>query len=92
MKFYHGTSDIFKIKSMILPASQTGILREEFRTKLTEKVFVTFSVKSAEYYAKKACEKYGGNPVIYEVRPIGYALFNGGTEYICNKAKILNAR
>lgn len=89
MKFYHGTSDIFKIKSMILPASQTGILREEFRTKLTEKVFITFSVKSAEYYAKKACEKYGGNPIVYEVRPMSYPVYNGGNEYICDRAKII---
>lgn len=90
MRYFHGTSDIFKINSMILPSTQTGILREEWRTKLTEKVFITFSVKSAEYYAKKACEKYGGSPVVYEVQPIGYALFNGGTEYICNKARVKN--
>ena len=63
MEFYHGTSDVFDIKEL-LPAIETGNLREEWRKKLTNKVFFTNSLLSAEVFAKKAAQKYGGNPVV----------------------------
>lgn len=54
LTFYHGTSDALDI-SCILPAAETGFLREDWRKKLTDKVFLTDSLYSAQKYAKKAC-------------------------------------
>lgn len=42
MSFYHGTTDLFEM-SMLLPAIETGNLREDWRKKLTDKVFFTDS-------------------------------------------------
>ena len=55
--FYHGTSDILPIKNILLPANQTGNLREDWRKKLTNKVFFTDSLMSAQKYAKKSTKK-----------------------------------
>lgn len=67
--FYHGTSNALGVKKIILPPIQTKNLREEWRRKYIDKVFFTTSILSAENYAKKACKKYGGNPVVYIVKP-----------------------
>lgn len=39
---------------------------------------------------KKACNKYGGKPVIYIVKPIGQFYNTINTEYIADKALILD--
>lgn len=68
----------------------TSIKREEQRKKFTDKVFFTTSILSASMYAKKACKKYGGNPIIYIVKPIGQFFNTINTEYIADRAWILN--
>lgn len=88
MKFYHGTSDALGIKGTLFPPSNTQVLREDFRIKLFNSVFLTISMKSAEMYAKKACKKYGGHPVVYIAKPNGKYIMNG-TECICDSAKII---
>lgn len=85
--YYHGTSDIFKIP-VLLPASQTGNLREDWRKKYVDKVFFTTSLMSAQMYAKKAALKYGGNPVVYQVKPVGDVWNPRENEYIAGKAKV----
>lgn len=91
MKYYHGTTDIFPLEAGILKSPlDTGVLREEWRQKLLDKVFLTTSLVSAERYAKKAAERFGGKPVIYFVEPIGYFYNNCMNEYIADKAKIIN--
>lgn len=87
--FYHGTSDIFDMKGMILPPLQTKNLRENWRKKYINKVFFTTSLLSAENYAKKACKKYGGTPVVYIVSPIGQYFNRIDCEYIADKARIV---
>ena len=91
MKYYHGTSTAIKLNigDMILPPLITSNLREEWRKKLTNKVFFTDSLHSAERYAKKAADKYGGEPVVYIVKPIGDIWCPNNTEYVADKAKIL---
>ena len=89
-KFYHGTSDAVDVGKYLLPPRETNMLREEFRRKLLDSVFLTISLRSAEMYAKKACKKYGGNPVVYIARPIGDYFINGA-ECVCKTAKILNS-
>ena len=87
--FYHGTSDILDVKKMILPPIQTKNLREEWRKKYVDKVFFTTSLLSAENYAKKACKKYGGDPVVYLVKPVGQYFNRVNCEYIADKAVVI---
>ena len=89
MMFYHGTSSNLNIGKVILPPIKTDIKREHWRNKLTDKVFVTNSMKSAKMYAKKACEKYGGNPIVYKVKPFGFFAQIHNAEFICDGAKII---
>lgn len=51
--FYHSTSTTRQIEKTILPAVFTGNLREEWLTKMIDKVFLTNSLRSAKQYAKK---------------------------------------
>lgn len=87
--FYHGTSSSLNISEIILPSIRTNIKREHWRDKLTDKVFITNSMKSAKMYAKKACQKYGGNPIVYKVKPYGFLAQIHNAEFICDKAKII---
>ncbi len=87
--FYHGTSDVFEICKMILPPNETGNLREDWRKKNLDKVYFTISQLSAEMYAKKACKKYGGNPVIYIVKPMGLWYHRVDTEYVAERALVI---
>ena len=87
--FYHGTTDAFKIKKVLLPPIHTNNLREDWRKKYHDVVFFTSSLLSASKFAKKACKKYGGNPVIYEVKPIGQYFNTIYGEYISEKALIV---
>lgn len=89
--FYHGTSDAMPICKVILPPVQTSYKREDWRQKFTDKVFFTDSVKSASMYAKKACQKYGGNPIVYVVRPVGEIFHINKAEYIADKAIVCSA-
>ena len=81
--------DTFDVKKIILPPNQTNNLREEWRKKYIDKVFFTTSLLSADNYAKKACKKYGGNPVVYIVKMIGQYFNRMDCEYITDKAKVV---
>lgn len=84
---FHGTTDAIPIKDRVLPSTETGYLRESFRHKNLDVVFLTVSKASAEYYAKKAVKQYGGNPVIYNATPEG-VIEQNGNEIICDWAII----
>ena len=84
---YHGTTDAIIINGKLIPSSESGILREDFRQKNLDVVFLTVSKKSAEHYGKKAVMRFGGNPVIYNATPKGIIEQNG-TEIICDWATI----
>ena len=88
MKYYHGTSSSLDVGSYLLPSINTDVLREDFRSKLRDVVFVTSSVVSAEKYEKKAVERFGGDPVVMVVSPIGSRRINNN-EYVCDKAIVL---
>ena len=87
MKYYHGTSTACGVKRILLPPIRTKNLREDFRTKHRDCVFLTISLRSAESYAKKACIRFGGEPVVYRAEPIRIIAVNG-IECICEKAII----
>lgn len=89
MKFYHGTTTAFQIDKWLYPPSLTGCLREDFRKVRLHLVYVTTSLYSAKQYANKAVSKFGGYPIVYQVKP--YNLSNlQHIEYVCDKAKIIN--
>ena len=85
---YHGTSNIFRLTE-ILPPRETGNLREEWRRESHNWVFLTDSPRSAYKYALKACEKYGGSPVVYEVEPVGEAFYRHTHEHIARAATVI---
>lgn len=89
--FYHGTTDCFDVGGYLLSPIETGNKREEWRCKHTDKVFFTSSLVSARMYAKKACNKYGGNPIVYGVLPIGEYYNTVNNEYVADKAKVVIA-
>lgn len=43
----------------------------------------------AEKFAWKAVRKYGGDAVVYEVKPNGYAWHTNTNEYVADSAKIV---
>lgn len=88
MTYYHGTS--ISGLTEILPPSETNNLREDFRQKFKDCVFVTPLKKSAEAYAKKCAAKFGGDPVVYEVKPVNLSEINV-SQYICDKAYVINS-
>lgn len=92
MTFYHGTTDVFNIKKILLPPTYTNNLREEWRKKYHNMVFFTTSPLSAHRFARKACEKYGGNPIVYIVKPIGQYFNTINGEYISEKALVLGIK
>ena len=87
--FYHGTTDSLQIHKILLPPIITNCKREHWRKKYEDKVFFTTSLATAQKFAKKACIKYGGNPIVYLVRPIGQYFNTINGEYISDKAVIL---
>lgn len=67
MKLYHGSTIQLGYPNVILPAMSTGIQRETWRKNKRDVVFLTTSLPSAEKYARKAVEHFGGQPVVYTI-------------------------
>lgn len=88
MTYYHGTS-VSGLK-VILPPIETNNLREDFRHSFLDCVFITPLRKSAEAYARKCAQKFGGDPVVYEVKPVNLSEINV-SQYICDKAYVINS-
>lgn len=88
MTYYHGTS--VSGLTEILPPVETHVLREDFRKKFLDCVFITPLKKSAEAYARKCATKFGGNPIVYEVKPVNPSEINV-SQYICDKARVINS-
>jgi len=96
ISYYHGTSDVFGlgIGDYILPPEGTSNIQEIGRKKNLDKVFFTISSSSARIYSGRAVRVFGGNPIVYEVDPIGDIFFlnsDKGTEVAySDSAKILS--
>ena len=68
--YYHGPSDIFKLKpgDSLLSPRESGIQTEP-RKQRRGKIFFTTKIKAAKTYADRAVKKHGGNPIIFEIEP-----------------------
>lgn len=67
---YHGTSNE-NIVNEILPPNETSVIQEVGRKKNLDKVFFTKTQKSAQIYAGRAFNRYGGIKKVYSVIPVG---------------------
>lgn len=93
--FYHGTSTALGIENIILPPEQTTKLSEVGRKRNLNKVFFTRDPRSAESYAHKAVKNFGGDPIIYKVKPVGAVdvlqATPGTSVYMADAAEILDS-
>ena len=73
MMYFHGSTDaVLKDgEYVLLPPSVTGVIQEEGRKKNLDKVFFTADYGLAKIYAGRARQRFGGNPVVYRVIPMG---------------------
>lgn len=69
IKYYHGTSTSNNIRNKILPPVESGNIREDFRTYNRDLVYLTDSFSQALKYAVKACDTFGGDPIVFECIP-----------------------
>lgn len=93
LPLYHGTVMEHVPESTVdlLAPIDTGVFREDFRTKHQNVVFATNSLKSAWSYAYKAKNKFGGSPVVYRVIMDPHSIQKiSQTEFIANYATIIN--
>lgn len=67
--YYHGSSSIIKVGDKILPAIETGNIREDWRKKQRDVVFYTNSLIQAQRYAWKDSLRTGDDPIVYIVEP-----------------------
>lgn len=90
LKFYHGTSTALSSQMIRLrPPAHTGVIRDEGRTNFLDKVFFTTSLMSARRYAVKAADRFGGEPIVYEVKPIGDIWNVKDMEFVADEAMIV---
>ena len=70
--FLHGTSTYFGLApgDLLLPPKETGRQTEK-RRRRRGKVFFTDNLASARHYANIAVRKWGGEPIIYLIKPMG---------------------
>ena len=69
--YYHGTSTALKISNIILPPCDTQVIQEVGRLQNLDKVFFTADLGSAKIYAGRAKNRFGGRPIVLEVKPVG---------------------
>lgn len=80
---YHGTSN--DIRGVVRPAISTGVLSENTRKKNLDKVFFSLSEKSANIYAGRSFNRFGGDKKVFKIFPIGNVEIlneNKGTEVL----------
>ena len=70
---YHGTSTAcgLGVLSSLMPPDASGWISEKGRVKNTDRVFFTRDLAYARIYAGRACNRFGGEPVVFVVHSIG---------------------
>lgn len=71
--YWHGTTTALLPSGSyrLLPPEQTGCITEPDRARNLDQVFFTCTKAYAGIYAMRAARRYGGQPVIYRVIPVG---------------------
>ncbi len=71
--YFHGSTDaVLKDgEYVLLPPVMTGVLQEDGRKKNLNRIFFTSCLGLAKIYAGRARQRFGGNPVVYRVIPMG---------------------
>lgn len=85
--YWHGTSDALPVGDTLLPPFESGVVRDD-KTEFKDKVYFTNSKLCAIRYAKKACQKFGGRPVVYRVLPLGEVWNVKDCEFVADAAMI----
>jgi len=91
MTLYHGTTNRLGNLKTIKPASETKFLRETFRKKEQNLIFLTDSLASAKRYAQLACETFSGKPIVYQVEINNTITETRPHEYTGKYAKVLHS-
>lgn len=93
--FYHGSSTALQIDRFILPSQETEKLTEIGRKRNLDKVFFTKDQRSAEIYAHKAVKLFGGDPIVYKVKPVGEVdalnVAPGTSVYMADAAEVVSS-
>ena len=93
--FYHGTSSALGITTTLLPPARTRRLAELGRKRNLDKVFFTRDRRSASIYARKAVKRFGGQPVVLQIEPIGSIVVlqeaPGTTVFMADGAEVLQS-
>lgn len=93
-KLYHGTSDYLKLNKsdVLLPPNISNVLSEIGRKRNLDLVFLTPNFNYAKIYAGRATRKFGGKPVIFEIKPVGAKIYksnDGDTIITCEHGYII---
>lgn len=69
VEYYHGSSSaaMRREEFRLLPPVNSGRQQEESRKKNLDRVFFTRDIKLARIYAGRACNVFGGSPVVFRV-------------------------
>lgn len=69
--YYHGSSDAVLDPHgfRLLPPKETGNVQEKGRKKNLDRVFFTTDPESAEIYAGRAVQRFGGKPIVVRAIP-----------------------
>ena len=93
--YFHGTSSALRVRGRLLPPKESGALSEKGRKKNLHLVFFTEDEKYARIYAGRACQRFGGKPVVCRVVPVGevkcLSSRKGATVFVAPSAIILEA-
>lgn len=88
---YHGTTTRLGKLNIIKPSSETKYLREHFRQKERNIIFLTDSLQSAKRYAQLACETFSGKPIVYIVQHNSTITETRPHEFTGQYAKVINS-
>lgn len=92
---YHGTSTELELSvgDYLLPPNHTNKLSEEGRKKNLDLIFLTPDFNYAKIYSGRSANKFGGEPIVYEVKPVGLEFYRnelGNNIYVADGGYIVD--
>lgn len=87
-KYYYGTSSLNAQFNRQINTEIEAL--KELYSKKRRRISVTNDLNAAKYYADKSVEKYGGDPIIYQVDPDRLTMVKTNkTDFITQQIKII---